>query len=115
MRRHPSSNDVTRPRALAVRQDGFTLAELLVVVAILGVLVAIAFPAYSGFTKRAQTTADAANTRTAVVTTAATEALDTTPAGPPAATQSPSAPAARPRVPHPPPPTGPRPAPPGHH
>ena len=45
-------------------KKGFTLVELMVVVAILGILVAVAVPVYNSVTEKAQKNACAANLRT---------------------------------------------------
>ena len=40
------------------KKDGFTLVELIVVIAILAILAGVAIPAYSGYIKKANETAD---------------------------------------------------------
>ncbi len=45
------------------KRKGFTLIELVVVIAILAILLAIAIPAYTGYRERAEEQAQAANVR----------------------------------------------------
>ena len=62
------------------KEQGFTLAELLIVVAIIAVLVAIAIPVFTSQLERSREATDAANIRSAyaeVITTYLAEADDT--------------------------------------
>ncbi len=53
-------------RRLRAERSGFTLVELLVVLIIVGVLLAIAFPAYISYKNRAERRVAAANVRSAI-------------------------------------------------
>ena len=55
----------TSRRLRSERTQGFTLMEMLIVVAIIAVLVAIAIPVFSGQLERSRQAADAANARDA--------------------------------------------------
>jgi type IV pilus assembly protein PilA len=62
-------------RKRVTRQDGFTLAELVIVAVVIAILLAIAVPTYLGFTNGAEDTAGKANARTGQVTAKGNQAL----------------------------------------
>ena len=66
---------MTRLRRRLRRHEGFTLAELAVVVAIIGILITIAVPLYLGFRDKANNTAADANAHTATVQQRGDDAL----------------------------------------
>jgi type IV pilus assembly protein PilA len=66
---------MTQLRRRLASQAGFTLAELLVVVAILGILVAVAVPLYTGFIDKAHDTATKSNAHIAKIDAAAVAAV----------------------------------------
>lgn len=68
-------------KKLHKNEKGFTLAELLIVVAIIGVLVAISIPIFTSQLEKAREATDAANLRSAyaeVMTASLTQADDVT-------------------------------------